>query len=323
MAGTKYFVTLFNSNYMSRGLVMYESLKREMGDFHLYIIAFDDKARGKLAGLGLDRATVISLEEFEDESLLRVKGGRTAAEYCWTCSSKSILYVMERFKVEECTYIDADLCFFSDPAALTQELGEDGSVLLTAHRYSKYCDQTAESGKYCVQFVTVKGDGNGMEALRWWAQKCLEWCYARVEETRFGDQKYLDFFHEKFRGVRDLTHLGGGVAPWNVSQYSFYEENGRVFMRERATGSVCPLVFYHFHGMDFFNKDVIHLTCNEYIIPDTAIACIYKKYVRYTECVCRKYGLRDGAWRNEQAFRDDDLDKLEHEKNYYQKSLFL
>lgn len=322
MLETKYFVTLFNSNYMSRGLVMYESLKKEMEHFHLYIVAFDEQTYLKLSGWKLDNVTVISLEEFEDEELLRVKKERTATEYCWTCSSKSILYVLKHFNVPECTYVDADLCFFSNPIVLLKELGEDDSVLLTAHRYSSYCDQERTSGKYCVQFITFKNSEQGMRVLRWWTEKCIEWCFAVMEKTRFGDQKYLDYFHEKFEGVHDLEHIGGGVAPWNVSQYSFWQENGKIYMKEKETGKKAALVFFHFHSFIFYNKDVVHLADNKYRIPDTAVTCIYKKYIRYTEEICRKYHLTETFWKNEGLFRDDDLDRLDHEKNYYQYSLF-
>lgn len=323
MPKTKYFVTLFNSRYVSRGLIMYESLKRVMCDFHLYIIAFDRQSYLKLTECGLENATIISLEEFEDEELLRVKPQRTAAEYCWTCSSKSVLYIMERFEVAECTYVDADLCFFSDPSVLIGELKDNDNVLITLHRYSAYCDQSESAGKYCVQFVTFKNNKGGMQVLRWWTGECIEWCYAVSEENRFGDQKYLDFFHEKFEGIHDLNHIGGGVAPWNVSQYSFEQKNGDIFVCEKATGVKMPLIFYHFHGLDFYNKDVVHLADNVYQIPDTAITCIYKKYIRAAEEVCRKYDLKDGFWKNEIEFRDDDLDSLDHMKNYYQYSLFI
>ena len=35
------YCTLFDSHYLTRGLIMYESLKRNHRDFHLYIFAFD------------------------------------------------------------------------------------------------------------------------------------------------------------------------------------------------------------------------------------------------------------------------------------------
>ena len=301
---------------------MYESLKKELRNFHLFILAFDQQAYIKLKELDLDRVTVISLEEFEDEDLLRVKGDRTAAEYCWTCSSKAVLYILENFDVSECTYVEADVCFFSDPSVLSGELGDKDSVLITAHRYSEYCDQTVRSGKYCVQFVTFKNNERGMKVLRWWVEKCIEWCFAVNEENRFGDQKYLDFFHEKFEGVHDLEHAGGGVAPWNVNQYSFREERGQIYMKEKISGNEAALIFYHFHSLIFYNKDVIQLAGGMYRIPDTAITSVYKRYIRYTEEVCRKYRLEQGFWKNENLFRDNDLDKLEHGKNYYQYSLF-
>lgn len=318
------FVTLFNSRYMSRGLAMYESLYKNLKEFILYIIAFDDLSYKKLTELSLENVVIISLKEFEDEDLLKAKKTRDEREYCWTCSSKSILYVLETYHEPECTYIDADLYFFSDPSCLIEEMGGDNSVLITAHRYSGYCDQTKTSGKYCVQFVTIKNDKQGRAVLQWWVEKCLEWCYARVEEGRFGDQKYIEQFERLFSGVYELQNLGGGMAPWNADRYTFFKENDRVMMRlKKEESEAIPVIFYHFQGMAFFDKDVIQLWPNMYRLPDTAITCLYKEYIRAMESVCKKYGLNEDFWRCTQAFRDNDLDNLQHDKGYYQYSLFL
>jgi hypothetical protein len=115
------------------------------------------------------------------------------------------------------------------------------------------------------------------------------------------------------------------VAPWNVDQYTFVKENGRVYMKRKGDDKNIPLIFYHFHGMSFFDKDVVQLSHDTYRIPDTAITNIYKEYVRHMEEVLDKYGLHEerACWINEQKFRDNDLDSLVHEKLYYQYSLFL
>jgi len=169
------YCTLFDSNYSSRGLAMYRSLNENAKDFHLFIVAFDDKCYEMLLKLSLKNVTVISLTEFEDEQLLTIKSTRTPQEYCWTCTPSIILYCINKFNLKICTYIDADLLFYSDPEILIDEMG-DKSVLITEHRYSPEYDQTKTSGKYCVQFVTFKKDVNGMIVLNWWRDACLDWC---------------------------------------------------------------------------------------------------------------------------------------------------
>jgi hypothetical protein len=140
------FCTLFDSNYLIKGLAMYLSLKQYCQNFHLYIFAFDDKSHELLKKLNLEYVTVISLKNFEDQDLINVKPDRTKAEYCWTCTSSTILYCLEKFNLEMCTYLDADLLFFDDPQILLNEL-KDKSILLTEHRYPPEHDKTENSGK--------------------------------------------------------------------------------------------------------------------------------------------------------------------------------
>ena len=78
------FCTLFDSNYLTRGLALYYSLEKHCADFHLYIFAFDKKCYQVLKKINLSKATIISLTEFEDVELLKVKPSRSKAEYCLT-----------------------------------------------------------------------------------------------------------------------------------------------------------------------------------------------------------------------------------------------
>src|SRR3990172_4580754 len=203
------FCTLFDSNYLSRGLALYRSLERVSGSFHLYIFAFDEKCLNVLRQLQLKHATIISLKDFEDEELLCVKPTRNRAEYCWTSTSSAILFVLERYNVEMCTYLDADMMFFDSPQPLFEEMGV-ASIMITEHRYSPRYNKEVLSGKYCVQFVSFRNDVRGLQALRWWRDRCIEWCYARFENGKFGDQKYLDDWTTRFEGVHVLQHPGGG-----------------------------------------------------------------------------------------------------------------
>lgn len=271
------FCTLFNSTYLTRGLAMYHSLELHCPAFHIYIFAFDQNCFEVLTRLQLKFATIISLDEFEDAELLRVKPSRTATEYCWTCTPVSIDYCIRRFGLDCCTYIDADLLFYADPLVLIDELG-DKSVLITEHRYTKQYDQSAISGKYCVQFVSIKNDTRGNEVLQWWKQACLDWCYNRVEDNKFGDQKYLDDWCERFEGVHELQHLGGGVAPWNMQQYNFCWKAGALQGMELATGKTFPLVFFHFHGFRY-HKSNVFMPAGPYQLNENLLTLLYGPYI--------------------------------------------
>jgi len=243
--------TLFDSNYLIRGLTLYNSLARHCAEFHLYIFAFDEKCYDLLKNLRLKYATVISLKEFEDEKLLSVKSIRTKAEYCWTCTPSTILYCLKKYQLESCAYLDADLLFFNSPQVLINELKDD-SIILTLHRFPKNHDTSEINGKYCVQFMAFKNNSQGLITLNWWREECIKWCYNRLEDGKRGDQKYLDDWTERYQGVHVLKNLGGGVAPWNVVNYDFWKKNGEILGREISTGQKFKLIFFHYHNSTIY-----------------------------------------------------------------------
>jgi hypothetical protein len=288
------FCTLFNSRYLSRGLAMYHSLKAQCPAFTLYIFAFDDKCGEVLRQLALPGVVVISLREFEDEDLLRVKPDRTPAEYCWTSTPATILYCIKQYALGHCTYIDADLLFYSNPQVLMDEMG-GRSVLITEHRYTpEYAAYQEPSGKYCVQYMTFKNTSEGMMVLQWWRDACIEWCYNRVEDHKFGDQKYLDDWTTRFSGVHELQHLGGGVAPWNVQQYEVNTRNGRLQGKEICTGKKFEFVFFHFHALKFYEDAVICFA--HYRISAKQRELIYVPYLEKLEEARHQIRLVDDSF---------------------------
>lgn len=272
-----YFCTLFDSNYLSRGLAMYESLSENCDSFHLYVFAFDDLCFDVLKNEKLKNVTIISLSDFEDPELLEIKPTRSAGEYCWTCTPSVIKYAIDKFNLPLCTYLDADLYFFNDPAVLIEEMG-DKSILITEHRYTPRYDQSATSGIYCVQFMTFKNDKYGMDSLIWWRDACLEWCYARFENGKFGDQKYLDDWPTRFENVHVLQHLGGGIAPWNIQQYDLVTSDFK-------------LIFYHFHGLKFLNNN--HVELGNYRLKEIDIKILYSPYIKKLELIRKKIENND------------------------------
>lgn len=300
------FCTLFNSTYLIYGLSLYESLTKHSPSFHLYIYAFDDECYDYFSEKNLANITIIKLDDFEDEELLNIKETRSFGEYCWTCTPSIIKHSIRTFNLDVCTYVDADLYFFSSPQPLFDELGSK-SVLITEHRYSPRYDQSAESGIYCVQFMVFKNTVEGMEVLDWWRNACIDWCFNRFEDGKFGDQKYLDDWLERFNTVHSLQHIGGGVAPWNVQNYKFEQEGGKIFVIKNHLKF--ELIFYHFHDLKFFQNNVVRLTNDIYILPKSVISFIYNTYLKVALTILN------------QESKFDFFSPVPH--NYFNRVLFL
>lgn len=240
------FCTLFDVNYLPRGLVLHDSLAETCPSFRLRVFCMDSATYEILDELALPSLIPIPLSELEarDPGLRAVKGTRSEVEYLWTATPAVSLVALEREpELELITYLDADLMFFADPAPLFEELG-GRSTLIVPHRYAPRWEQSAPRfGTYNVEFMTFRRDERGLAALRWWHERCLEWCYAREDNGRFGDQKYLDEWPERFEGVHVLEHLGGGVAPWNVSRYTLSHDGDELLVDGR------PVIFFHYHSL--------------------------------------------------------------------------
>lgn len=268
----RHYCTLFNRNYLVKGLAMYLSLERFGGAFTLHVLCMDDETADILDALALRSLRTIRLTDFETEQLLAVKKERTIAEYCWTCAPCLLSHILEADQdVGFLTYLDADLLFYSTPEPIYEEVGCDSTVIVE-HRFSPRFRESIINGRYNVQWVGVRRDADGLETLHWWRDRCIEWCYYRLEDDRMGDQKYLDQWTTRFRGVHELQHIGGGVGPWNFANYVIREVGDRIQIDD------APLIFYHFHSFRMLDNGGYVAMPAIYTETDPAPACIYDRY---------------------------------------------
>lgn len=278
------YCTLFDSFYLSRGLAMYGSLAEHSSDFHLYIFAFDNLTNEILLNLKLNKVTVVALDEFETPELKQVKKERSIAEYCWTCTPSIISHVFKNFNVADCTYVDSDLFFYADPAILLSELDHyKKNVLITEHRFSYLPRLFHEkrAGRFCVQFLTFRNEETSLKILDKWRGQCIAWCYARYEDGRFGDQKYLDEWPAEYYNIHILLHQGGGVAPWNLQRYRFSKDGNSIKGRVHKTGSEFSMVFFHFQYVKFLKNRTYDV--GWYLISSYLKKLFYEPYLMKIE----------------------------------------
>jgi hypothetical protein len=260
----EHYVTLFDSLFLPQGLALHQSLERYAGSYRLWVLCMDAAALDVLQKLNLPNVALIPLAEVETPELLRVKLLRTVGEYCWTLTPFTPGFVFDRdASVQRVTYVDADTWFLRNPSSLFAELDASSkAVLITEHAYAPENDQAVISGRYCVQFVTFQR-GRGDVVRLWWAERCLEWCYARVENGKFGDQKYLDEWPTRFAGdVHVLHDKALCQAPWNVTRFPPSEA-----------------AFFHFHSLRLLRGQTVQIVDSGYEIPRSTIRTIYKPYL--------------------------------------------
>ena len=261
----EHYVTLFDSLFLPQGLALHQSLERHAGRYRLWVLCMDVAAFEALLKLNLPNVALIPLAEVETPELLQVKRLRTVGEYCWTLTPFTAGFVFDRDPgAQRVTYVDADTWFLSNPEPVFTELETSAkAVLITEHAYAPENDQSAISGRYCVQFVTFQR-GRGDAVRLWWAERCLEWCYARVENGKFGDQKYLDEWPTRFPGeVHVLRDKSLCQAPWNVTRFPPSEA-----------------VFFHFHSLRLLRNQRVQIVDSGYEIPRSTIQSIYQPYLK-------------------------------------------
>lgn len=290
------FCTLFDLRYLSRGLALHASLRQHATKFRLYVLAMDTGSLDFLKQLNYPDLIPISLADFETNALIHARLHRTRQEYCWTCTPSLIKYCLEKYALSECTYLDADIFFFADPKILLDEM-QDQSVLITKHGYAPEYDQSATSGIYCVQFVTFRNNVAGNKILNTWAQQCIEWCFARYEDGKFGDQKYLDKWAETYPQVHVLLNSGGGLAPWNLRKFDLFYDAEKLKIQDIKTREQNQVVFYHFHDFYFDdNGNWFHRSSMPaYFIGEDAYQWIYRRYLEQLYSLREIFGLIAGV----------------------------
>jgi hypothetical protein len=238
------FCTVVDLNYLPRAVALYRSLEEVCPQFRLHVVCMEPGIESLLHRLELPLATTQDIGELEgtDPDLRAVKGTRSRAEYCWTAKPSLCVHLLEQ-GLDVVTYVDSDLLFFEDPRIVLGELC-DSSIMILPHRFPpRWADWGKTDGAFNGAWLTFRRDHRALAALRWWRERCLEWCYDRREDGKYADQRYLDDWPERFEGVQVIAHPGAGLAPWNARQYELERRQGVPLVDGQRA------VFYHYQSL--------------------------------------------------------------------------
>jgi hypothetical protein len=245
MIRMRHFCTLFDRNYIDRGLALHRSLIRHCAaEFTLHILCLDAITEQALRALRLPGTELTAIDSLlsADPELGKCTR-RKPEEFYFTCKPVLLRYLLERHdEISRLDYLDADAYFFSNPAAAEAEYA-GSAVALSPHRFDARNADRVRYGLFNAGWVSVSADPEGRRFAAWWRERCIEWCSVSLEDTRFADQKYLDQVPALFPRAAAVSHPGVNLAPWNIGGCRVELQDDAV----RVDGR--PLVFFHFHGM--------------------------------------------------------------------------
>lgn len=258
------YCTLFDKNYLDKGLVLIESLRKYNTDSNIYVLAMDEKCYEILNAVNTYKVILVHLSDFETPELRDAKKNRSRGEYCWTCAAHFIYYVLMKNKEEYCTYLDADMYFYDNPNKLVDEMVNAGkSVQIIEHRFRNgFAGKMQESlsGKYCVEFNTFKNNDAGKKVLITWKNQTIQQCEMSGSAEHFGDQMYLNDWMDKYDCVNILQDIGAGLAPWNINRYKLLKEvNGEIWTLYDNGNNPVRVVFYHFHDLKYVSRNKVNI----------------------------------------------------------------
>jgi hypothetical protein len=274
----QYFCTHFNYNYISFAKSLAGSLELHYPEGKIFMICMDNDSYIEMKKFNLKNIIVINHELVENfiTNLKIAKSNRSEVEYFFTFSPAICFYVLKNFDfVKQITYLDSDLYFFSSPLPIFNEIN-NSSIAIIEHRYNFLSKRYLKYGKYNVGWVTFKNDFEGLSCLYEWLENCIDWCYQRLENNKYADQKYLDFWPNKYLNLCIINNIGANLAPWNISNYKILLINNQLYINNDK------LIFYHFSGIKQVSKNKYYTGLSNGLIFNKGLIRnnIYKPYLK-------------------------------------------
>jgi hypothetical protein len=256
--------TLFNIDYIDKGLALYNSIRTFNTSSVIYILCMDSITKSVLEKRSLVNTVLVSIGELEDlyVYLRELKRQRSFAEYCWTLTPHIIEFVFTTYGAQYNTYLDSDLYFFDDPDVLNIEMiNNNCNTLITEHRFVNDKGKSLSEkmhGKYCVQYNTFTNCPESLALLKRWKTNVIADCEYNKKKQKAGDQKYLEEFPLLSKAVYIPKNIGVGVAPWNIKQYRLVEQDGkRIIITD--TNKKASILFYHYQNIKYISDKIVNI----------------------------------------------------------------
>lgn len=280
---THQYCTYFDSNYLPRGIAMIRSLRRHDPSAHIHVLCLDDATYDVMASSN-ENVSLIHIDELlsADPEFALARENRTQIEWYFTATSCLVNYITQKNpNIQNLYYLDSDLYFYSSIQPLLDE-SKNASAQVIEHRFSPQMQHLLVYGRFNVGWIGFSTTDEGLSLIKNYRNLCIDWCYDKLEDERYGDQKYLDQWPKNYPNCVVSAHRGANVATWNITGRTLSVRSDDFYIDED------PLIFYHFQG-------VARMKSGNYVVKgdplnfDNYFELLYAPYLKELGEIEREY----------------------------------
>jgi len=258
------FCSYFDKNYLTRFLVLRDSLISTGCKHHFYILLLDDISFAFFTRKKLKNVTYCKLDDLERKyaKLKILKKLRSKIEYYFTLSPYVPIFFQGKFRLKKLNYLDVDIFFFKNPRFFYKSIKNYSVIIIKQYANPRY-------GNYNVGWISYNFlYKDTFKILDDWKNKCTDWCFDRLENNLYADQKYLDIWPVISNRVKILEPKYSMISPWDLDCENYMSHNKYFYS-------------YHFHGLKIYKKFFISgLSRYQRIKNRKIVNFFYNKYIK-------------------------------------------
>ena len=298
------FCSYFDKNYLSRFLVLKDSIDVFKLEYNYFVLALDNFVEDFFQKQKIKNIQVISLKDLEQEykDLIIAKNNRDLIEYYFTLSPFLPIYIFEKFKSTNLIYVDSDFFFYKDPIQFSNQNINSSVTLVKQNANTKY-------GIFNVGLIQFNFNfSETYKILKIWSQECINSCTdkADLKNNVYAEQKYLDKWIFELKNLKILSPECTVLSPWDSNQV--IEKN------------INNMIAFHFHGF-LYKNNFFYSGFSNYNkrLSEKILNNIYIPYSRKIFSKSEEYNLTVNSIRN---LSNNTFKKLRKIKSLVKKIIF-
>ena len=244
--------TSITKSYLPKARVLAKSVKKYHPSW-TFVLLFSDELPNGFDVKNEPFDEVLTIQELGIPNWKSWAFGHALVELCTAVKGPAAEYLAKRPSVSKIMYLDPDIKVFGSLSIL-EDLLDEHDILLTPHLLDPELEinaikdneiSTLKHGIYNLGFFAATTSGQGLNFIRWWADRLTKFCRDDIPAGLFTDQRWCDLAPAFFSKLHIIRDRGCNVATWNIAQRPFSRDSsGRIM----AGGA--PLLFYHFTSYD-------------------------------------------------------------------------